>query len=168
MLSAKTARRIVLPATVLVLFCAAIFTGCSKSRDASFIGTFRMGEKVQLGPLVYQVLESDWRNELGSGGRTPKDRYLFAKISITNSSGSPVLVPGFTIEGSGKTYPEVSEDMDKVDNWFGLLRRIGPSQTEQGWVVFDAPMAAYKMVVTDGGEIGAEKTAHVEIPVHLE
>jgi hypothetical protein len=78
------------------------------------------------------------------------------------------LVPSFTIEGSGKTYPEVSEDMDKVDNWFGLLRRIGPSQTEQGWVVFDAPMAAYKMVVTDGGEIGAEKTAHVEIPVHLE
>lgn len=168
MLSAKTARRVVVPATVLVLFCAAIVTGCSKSRDASFIGTFRMGERVQLGPLIYQVLESDWRSELGGGGRTPKDRYLFAKVSITNSSGSPVLVPGFTIEGGGKTYSEISEDMDKVDNWLGLLRSIGPSQTEQGWVVFDAPMAAYKMIVTDGGEVGAEKTAHVEIPVHLE
>jgi hypothetical protein len=127
-----------------------------------------MGERVQVGPLVYQVLESDWRSELGGGGRTPKERYLFTKVSITNGSGSPVSVPAFTIEGAGKTYSEVSEDMDKVDNWLGLLRTIPPSQTQQGWVVFDAPMAAYQLVVTDGGEIGAEKTAHVEIPVHLE
>ena len=55
-----------------------------------------------------------------------------------------------------------------MDNWFGLLRNIGPSQTEQGWIVFDAPMTAYKMVVTDGGEVGQKKRAHVEIPVHLE
>src|SRR6476661_858772 len=103
MLSAKTARRVVLPATVLVLFCAAIVTGCSKSRDASFIGTFRMGERVQLGPLVYQVLESDWRTELGGGGRTPKDRYLFVKVNITNTAGSAVAVPGLAIEGAGKT-----------------------------------------------------------------
>ena len=53
-----------------------------------------MGERVQVGPLVYQVLESDWRSELGSGGRTPKDRYLFVKVSITNSSGSPVFGTG--------------------------------------------------------------------------
>ena len=127
-----------------------------------------MGERVQIGPLVYQVLESDWRSELGGGGRTPKDRYLFAKVSITNSSGSPISVPGFTIESGDKSYSEVSEDMDKVDNWLGMLRTIAPSQTEQGWIVFDAPLAAYKLVVTDGGEVGSEKTAHVEIPVHLE
>ena len=124
MLSAKTARRLILPAALLVLVCAIFASGCSKAQDASFIGTFHMGERVQVGPLVYQVLESDWRSELGSGGRTPKDRYMFVKLSITNTSGRPVS-PGVTIEGAGKTYTEVSEDMDKVDNWFGLLRNIG-------------------------------------------
>jgi len=127
-----------------------------------------MGERVQLGPLVYQVLESDWRNELGADGRSPKDRYLFVKVSITNSSGSTISVPAFTIEGNGKSFPEVTEQMDKVDNWLGLLRNIGGSQTEQGWAVFDAPMATYKLVATDGGEIGSERFAHVDIPVQLE
>ena len=98
-----------LPATVLVLVCAAIFTmDAVKARDASFIGTFRMGERVQVGPLVYQVLESDWRSELGSGGRTPKDRYLFVKMSITNSSGSPVSrYLASRLKAADKTYSEV-------------------------------------------------------------
>lgn len=76
--------------------------------------------------------------------------------------------PTLTLEGAGQTYSEVTEDMDKVDNWFGLLRNIGGSQTEQGWIVFDAPMAAYELVVTDAGEVGHEKYAHVDIPVQLE
>jgi hypothetical protein len=168
MVSAKTVRRLRTPAAILLLSCIAMTAGCRKSTDASFVGTFRMGERVQVGPLVYQVLESDWRNELGAGGRIPRDRYLFVKVSITNSSGTAVSVPGFTIEGNGKSFGEITEEMDKVDNWFGLLRNIEGSQTEQGWVVFDAPMAAYKLVATDGGDVGAEKYAHVDIPVHLE
>ena len=91
-----------------------------------------MGEKVQVGPLIYQVLQSDWRSELGSGGRTPRNRYMFVKLSITNTSGGTVSIPTLTIEGGGQSYGEVTEDMDKVDNWFGLLRNIGGSQTEQG------------------------------------
>jgi hypothetical protein len=156
-----------MPSIVMALVCAAFASGCSKG-NASFIGTFRMGERVQAGSLVYQVLESDWRSELGSAGRTPKNRYMFVKLSITNTSSNTISVPTLMIEGAGQTYPEVTEDMDKVDNWLGLLRNIGPSQTEQGWIVFDAPMAAYKLVVTDAGEIGHEKSAHVEIPVQLE
>jgi hypothetical protein len=165
MLSAKTAVGLAVPA-VLTL-CALVLTGCSKT-DSSLIGTFRTGERVQVGPVIYQVLESDWRNELGPGGRAPKDRFLFVRLSITNSSASPVSIPGLTIEASGKSYDEVTDGMDKVDNWLGLLRNVQGSQTAQGWIVFEAPMAAYKLVVTDGGEVGAEKHAHIEIPVHLE
>jgi hypothetical protein len=72
-----------------------------------------------------------------------------------------------TLEGGGNTYSEVTEDMDKVDNWLGLLRNVGASQTEQGWIVFDAPLAAYKLIITHG-DIGDEKVAHVDIPIHLE
>jgi hypothetical protein len=168
MLSAKTVGRLKLPSVALMLVCSALTSGCSKGVNASFIGTFRMGERVQVGPLVYQVLESDWRSELGSGGRTPKSRYMFVKLSITNSSGKTISTPTLTLEGAGQTYTEVTEDMDKVDNWFGLLRNIGPSQTEQGWIVFDAPMAAYKLAVPDAGDIGHEQHAHVDIPVQLE
>ena len=168
MVLVKTKWRLQTPATILMLTCALLGAGCRKANDASFIGTFRMGERVQVGPLVYQILESDWRNELGTGGRSPKDRYLFVRVSITNGSSSAISVPGFTIEGNGKTFSEVTEQMDKVDNWLGLLRNVGGSQTEQGWVVFDAPMTAYKLVATDGGEVGSEKFAHVDIPVHLE
>jgi Domain of unknown function (DUF4352) len=166
MLSAKTATRL-LPAAVLLAVCALTIGACRKGRDSSFIGTFHMGERVQMGAMVYQVLESEWRTELGSGGRTPKDRYLFLRLSITNGAGSPDSVSALTLEGNGKTYTEVSEDMDKVDNWLGLLRNVGGSQTEQGWIVFDAPVGAYKLVITHG-DIGEEKYAHVDIPVQLE
>ena len=168
MVSINTARRRSLTAVTLVLFCAVFAGACQKKKDASFIGTFRMGERVQVGPLVYQILEADWKSELGSGGRSPRDRYLFVKVSITNNGSTAVAVPGFTVEGAGKSFAEVTEQMDTVDNWFGLLRNIRPSQTEQGWIVFDAPMAAYKLVATDGGDVDSEKYAHVDIPVHLE
>jgi hypothetical protein len=169
MLPAKTARRRFMSATFLmaVLCAAGALSSCRNKRDASFIGTFRMGEKVQTGALVYQVLQAEWRNELGSGGRTPKDRYLFIRLSVTNSSGSTVAAPALTIEGAGKTYSEVVENTENVDNWMGLLRNVAASQTEQGWIVFDAPVAAYKLVLEEG-EVGEEKTAHVDIPVHLE
>ena len=137
-------------------------------RDTSLIGTYRMGERVQVGPLVYQVLESDWRSELGPGGKAPKNRFLFVKVSITNSTGSAITVPGLTALGPGTTYIEETENMDRVENWLGLIRNIQPSQTEQGWIVFDAPIASYKLALTDAGEIGKEKFAHVEIPVQLE
>ena len=169
MLSAKTARRRFVSAAVLmtVLCAAGTLSSCRKTRDASFIGTFRMGERVQIGPLVYQVLEAEWRNELGAGGRAPKDRYLFVRLSVTNSGGSTIAAPALTIEGGGKSYSEVTENTDKVDNWLGLLRNVAASQSEQGWIVFDAPMAAYKLVLVEG-EVGQEKIAHVDIPVQLE
>ena len=167
MLPVKTGFRPII-ATVLTIACVLAFSACrGKTRDASFIGTFRMGERVQIGPMVYQVLEADWRTELGSGGRTPKERYLFVRMSITNGDGSPATVSTFTLENGGKTYSEVTEDMDKVDSWLGLLRNVGGSQTEQGWIVFDVPMGAYKLVITHG-DVGEEKYAHVDIPVQLE
>lgn len=156
-----------LPAAVLLVVCALTLGACRKGRDASFIGTFRMGEKVQIGSMVYQVLESEWRNELGSGGRSPRQRYLFLRLSATNGGSGTEGLSTLTLEGNGQTYSEVTEDMDKVDNWFGLLRNVGATQTEQGWIVFDVPIAAYKLVITQG-ELGDEKYAHVDIPVQLE
>jgi hypothetical protein len=92
-----------------------------------------MGERVQAGPLIYNVLEAEWKPQLESSGRAPKERFLFIKVSMTNSSGSSVSAPAFTLESStGKTYEEVTEGLDGVTDWLGMLRTIAPAQTEQG------------------------------------
>lgn len=128
-----------------------------------------MGEKVQAGPLIYTALESDWRESLGEGGRAPKQRFLFIRVSITNSGGQPVSVPGLTLLGAGdQEFTEVTENMENVRNWLGLLRTVQPGGTEQGYVVFDAPLAAYKLKVSDAGEVGSERTALIDIPVQLD
>jgi hypothetical protein len=144
-------------------------TGCSKSKDPSVIGTFRMGETVQAGPIVYTVLESEWKTALADGSRVPANRFLLLRVSIANSGGQPVSVPGFELRGPGdKAYTEVTQGVESVTDWLGMLRSIPPGGKQQGWVVFDVPMAAYTMVATDDGEVGSEKHALIEIPVHLE
>jgi hypothetical protein len=157
--------------------CAAIFlmaalialSGCSPGKDASHIGTFRMGEKVQAGPLIYTVLEAEWKTHMEGSGRAPANRFLFMRVSITNSGGTKVSAPAFTLRASnGKTYEEVTEGLEGVSNWLNILRTIEPAQTQNGWVIFDAPVAGYKLVMSDAGDIGSEKYAYVDIPVELE
>jgi hypothetical protein len=153
-----------LPIITLLLAAPA----CNRAKDVSHIGTFHMGERVQAGPLIYTVLEAEWKPQL-ENGKTPANRFLFIKVAMTNSSGAQVVAPGFTLKGPGeKVYTEVTEGLEGVQNWLGLFRTVTPAQTEQGYVIFDAPVGAYKMVLSDGGEVGNEKYANVEIPAQLE
>ena len=149
-----------------------LLTGCSCGKsptDNSFIGTFKMGERVQAGKIIYNVLEAEWKTALTEGGRAPQNRYLFLRVSMTNSGGEPVNVPAFElVADNGTRYQEVTENMDGVRNWLGLLRTVRPATTEQGVVVFDAPLGAHHLVLVDGSEVDSERYAHVEIPVALE
>jgi hypothetical protein len=128
-----------------------------------------MGERVQAPPFVYTVVEAQWRSELGEGGRLPKNRFLFVRISATNGAGQAANIPAFRLESAdGKSsYPEETDDMEAVTDWLGLLRSVDPSQTETGYVVFDAPVGAYKLLMYDGSDVENERFAVVEIPVHL-
>jgi hypothetical protein len=155
---------------VITLALAVLLTtGCTAGKDSSVIGTFRMGERVQAGPLEYSVTEANWRAVLSETGPRPTNRYLFLKVSIRNTGNAPVAVPGFTLLGpEDAEYSEVTEGMRDVPNWLGLFRTVQPSETQQGWVVFDAPLGAYRLAVSDGGEIGSEKYAHINIPVQLD
>jgi hypothetical protein len=131
---------------------------------------FSMGERVPVGQMTYSVIESSWKTELGQGFkiRTPEQRFLVIKISVTNGSGKEVSVPLLTLEGTnGRMYQEMA-DGDGVDNWFGVLRTIGPGQTQQGNVVFDVPLTSYKLRVPDLNESGFESYASVQIPLRLD
>jgi len=130
-----------------------------------------MGERVQVGPLIYNVLHAEWSTQLGEGSeaRMPKNRFLIVQLTVTNSGGGETSIPPVTLEdGRGGAYPEELNGTG-VTNWLGLLRKLTPAQTEQGRIVFDAPSGAYRLRVTDDNpELGREKVALIDIPLHLE
>ncbi len=152
---------------VMALLCG--LTSCGEGTRSTRID-FQMGERVPLGSLTYNVIETAWRSQLGTtfNLRLPNNRFLIANISITNGGGKEMTIPTFQLErANGDMIPELMKG-DGVDQWLGLIRTIGPGQTLQGRVIFDAPLSAYKLRMTDGGEPGTEKVAFVEIPLRMD
>jgi hypothetical protein len=129
-----------------------------------------MGEKVVLGPLTYTVIDSAWKTQLGDllKLRLPQQRFLLLQLSVTNNSASEVSIPLLQLENyNGQSYVE-SDSGEGIDNWFGLLRTIRPKETEQGQILFDAPLASYLLRVTDGAGPGAEKYSRIAIPLRID
>jgi uncharacterized protein DUF4352 len=125
-----------------------------------------MGERVQVGTLIYNVLEAEWKDEMGQ--KTPAHRFLVLRLTITNSGGKEARPPLLTlVHTSGSEHAELSE-IEGLKDWLGLLRRLDPAATEDGRIVFDVARGAYKLRLSDGGEPGQENTAMVEIPLQLE
>jgi len=152
----------------LVLAFAAL-TGCGSRGDSLRID-YQMGERVTVGPLTYNVVESVWRSQLGDAFklRIPDQRFLLLTISVTNGGGHEVSVPLLTLQNqNGQNYLE-SDNGEGVDNWFGLLRTLSPAQTQQGHILFDVPLTSYRLRVTDAGEPGSEKFAWVQIPLRMD
>ncbi|HLX45794.1 MAG TPA: DUF4352 domain-containing protein [Bryobacteraceae bacterium] len=162
-------RRAPLHLCLPMLAVALLLTGCANKQNSVRID-YPMGERVTLGPLTYNVIETAWRSQLGGDFklRVPQQRYLMITISVTNGGGHEVSVPLLTLENqSGQTFLE-SDNGEGVDNWFGLLRTLNPAQTQQGRIVFDVPLTSYKLRVNDGGESGADRYAWIQIPLHID
>ncbi len=156
--------------SMTVVLVAALFLNACGSKDKSVKDTYDMGDKVKVGGLTYTVLETKWMNQLGEypAPRTPQRNFLLVRMAISNSASSERIVPGLTIENSsGDSYPE-SQDGRGVVNWLGLLRRIAPNSTEDGWVVFDVPTNSYRLRVTDTIDDGGEQAALISMPLHLD
>ena len=129
-----------------------------------------MGERVPVGQMTYSVVESAWKTQLGESfqTRSPENRFLLLKLSVTNGTGQDVSVPFLTLEGTnGQTYREINKG-DGVDNWFGILRTISPGQTQQGNILFDVPLSSYKLRIPDIADPGLERFVVVNIPLQLD
>jgi len=157
---AKTAWALV-PALLLL-------TGCSQQNSIQL--TYKMGEKVSLGTLTYNVVEATWATQLGEGFkvRTPQKRFLIVNISVTNGGGKEVALPLLSLEDTQGQLISESENSEGVPGGMGILRIVNPAQTLQGGMLFDVPLASYKLRLTDGGEPGSEKFAFVEIPLRMQ
>jgi hypothetical protein len=130
---------------------------------------YQMGDKVPAGPLTYNVVEKVWRSQLGDNFqiRMPENRFLLITVSATNGGSGEISMPLLQLESpDGKVYKEV-ENGEDVDNWFGLLRTLAPQQTQQGRILFDVPLGAYRLRLSDGDSASGHFT-YVQIPLQID
>jgi Domain of unknown function (DUF4352) len=155
--------------TVTTLAASLLLSSCG-STNVQSKSEYQMGEKIVVGPLTYNVIETTWRSQLGDEFkvRIPEQRFLVITISVTNGGGHEVSVPLLMLENqNGDSFREL-ENGEGVDGWFGFLRTIGPAQTQQGRIIFDVPLSSYKLRLTDGGDPATEKYAWVKIDLRMD
>lgn len=151
---------------VAVSFLALAAAGCnslSSSKQSSVI--VAAGDKATVGPLVYTVTDTEVAQQLGddpNNPRTPQDRFFLVKVSITNASSDEQPIPAMTlVDDAGHNYTELS-DGTGVTNWLGVVRKVGPAQTEQGIVAFDAPSKHYRLRLNDPLD---DKEIAIDVPL---
>jgi hypothetical protein len=137
------------------VFCLTlVLAGCSgnagtaKSDDTRVVPA---GEEATVGHLTFSVVDSQILTQLGDEAtpRIPRDRFIVVQIAVSNSSNVDNPIPGIElVSDSGRTYDELT-DGTGVTNWLGIVRHVGPNQTERGEIAFDAPAAHYKLKFSD-------------------
>jgi uncharacterized protein YceK len=139
-----------------------LVAGCSSGPSKPL--TYAIGERAELGHIIYVVFEAQWMTQIGSGldARVPKNRFLQVRLSAANSGSAEVLVPSMTlVDDDGNSYTELPNG-EGVPHWIGGLRQAKPAEAVQGNVLFDAPPRHYKLRLTDENE---QRTAFVDLPL---
>lgn len=151
-----------LPRTMytLLILMLTMAAGCRQT-----VETHQVGDRIELGGVVYTVQEADWETEIQTGGgtRTPQHRFLVIRLTISNKSNKEVTLPLLNAVKGGAETLELSEGLG-LDDWLGILRTLNPTETKTGRIVFDMPMGSYSLRITDGGEPEKERTAMVALP----
>ena len=128
---------------------------------------FQAGEKATVGPLTYTVVDTQTLPRLGDdplNPRVPAERFFLVQVAVSNSGNADAPIPAMTLtDDSGKVYHELADGAG-VPNWLGVVRRVGPSQTEHGNVLFDAPATHMKLKVTDEPD---EADVFVDLPFNF-
>ncbi len=153
----------VLPALLLLT----LLLGCNMGGLKAPVS--QMGELTTVGPVVYNVLETEWRTDLGSAGNStiPEEKFLLVRLSIMNSGNQQIAVPLLSVDDpTGDSHLELDE-VKGVPDWLGLLRILEPASSVQGTIVFDVPSGDYKLRVTDCGDLESERTALIDMPLTI-
>ena len=159
-----SAMRLMRPIALFATVALCLFAGSCSSSEKFPVRTYQMGEKVTLGPFIYNAFETQWLTHLGDDvtPRLPQHRFFVIRVSILNSGGTELIGPNLSlVDDSGKVYEELSNG-EGVPQWIGYLRQLKPADSSTGNLVFDAPPRHYKLKVLD--ETG-ERAALIDIPL---
>jgi hypothetical protein len=152
---------------VLLAAVVSLLASCAQDQPAPLlVHVYAMGERVNVGHIVYQVFEAQWKPMLGEGAdpRVPQNRFFILRFSATNSGADNELVPNMSLEDdAGNSYPEL-RDGTKVPLWAGYLRQVAPADTIQGSVAFDVVPRRYKLRLWDEDHVNS---ALVELPLQF-
>jgi hypothetical protein len=169
-MSIQISRRSVLSGFALLALFA--FSSCKKEESGSSStprGTHEIGNPVKVGKLTYQVIDTEWRDVLDGtlGQRVPKNQFLVVQVSVTNNDADEAQAPLLVLlDKDEKAYRE-EDSGDGLPNWLGLIRTLGPGETQQGSMLFDVPAASYRLQLSSGGDAESEKNALVNLPYKL-
>jgi len=156
-----------IPISYCLIFTAVLAFEMGCGEQARPVSIFNMGEKVQAGPLIYTVIEAEWKPELGSGDKvhTPSQRFLLVHLTATNSSAETVSIPSLTLtDSSGQTYNEAISTAEVPSLW-GLVRRVKPADTMEGYILFDVAPKSYKLKLES--DAGSSDVSMVEMPLQF-
>ena len=154
----------------LAAACLTLGSGCSPRKTGTSTPDFKLGERVGVGSLTFNVIESSWASQLGAVpiARLPERSFLLVHLSVTNGGGQSVSIPFLSVENAAGERFQESESGQGVDDWLGMLREVKPAETEQGWILFDVPTNSYRLQLVDGGEGTTEHSAYVALPLRLD
>ena len=140
--------------------------GCSSTQKPSNI-LYAAGDKAVMGPLVYSITDTETAQLLGDdpkNQRNAQERFYMIRLSITNSSSDDQSIPTMTlVDDTGHNYTELS-DGTGVANWLGVVRKVKPTETAQGVVVFDAPAKHYRLRLNDPLD---EREIAIDVPLNF-
>lgn len=143
-----------------VSFC---LVGCSRNKAPS-LRTYQMGERVEVGRLIYTAVETEWLTQVGEPPqvKVPKDRFYLIRVSIANSGANDQVSPALSLlDDNDNSHPELT-DAQGVSNWIGAIRTIRPAEAAQGFAVFDVPPRHYRLRVADEDD---QQAALIDIPL---
>jgi len=149
-----------LPAFLIAL------AACSTPKPAREVKIFSAGEKAFVDRLTYNVVDAEVEPHLGdeASPRTPEHRFYLVQVSVSNSGNTEATIPSLAlVDDSGKQYPELTDGAG-VQQWLGVVRKVGGGQTDQGYAAFDAPAGHYKLKLTDDT---SDSDVYVDIPLNF-
>ncbi len=156
-------------AVVGVLGLMAFVAGCGSRATETDTKMYKMGERVQVGPLIYTVLDTEWMDSLGEVPevRMPQHRFLAVRVSVTNSGAASSGIPAFSLTDVGGTSFSELNDGRGLNEWLGYLRTIKPAETIHGKALFDVPAASYRLSLMNDAAPEEAKVATVDLPLDL-
>ncbi len=152
-------------ALICIVLVSATLAGCSSASSKTKPVIYAAGDKATVGHLVYSVTDTEMTQQLGDDpatARTAQNRFFLIQVSVLNSGSDDQPIPAMTlVDDAGQDYTELA-DGTNVAKWLGVVRKVGPAQTEQGVVVFDAPAKHYRLRLNDPFD---EREITIDVPL---